>query len=368
MSWINEYIYLVEKYAVKNVETETGQDINNIRKYQNISHSSHNVSPNKLFIICYHISNECKYPFIQFMLEKDTALNILSLPFIEINSNIHDNLYELIVKKISKNLESSTQNTWSIKNIIYKGLMNDSYEEIYALVDISNVDIRHMQYIASNLKYHMSHIVFALASEIINVGSVYDVKINQHVKELFCDIPELGILHDPQKKKPYPLPDAIYSGSFLENAIYSSFFGPSKKYIPTIKRSCYYFDTQFENAFFDGVWSNDTFYTPVDVIDKTSRSKKYLKGGITRYALFPEEFSMVELNDDNIMISDDILDILNKYKQLYIVQRFSSIDNVKVVILVRDYDSIVSLSYCEINMKSIGDKYDHNKIQNYSLI
>lgn len=366
MSWINEYIYLAEKYAVKNNDCHL--DTTNITEKiietpkTSVSMSMH------MHIICYHIWNENKYPFIQFMLEKEE--NNLHFPFIEIHANTYQNIEKLITEKIYKGLEECTDHSLYIKKINYKGLINDSYEKVYALVDISDINIRHMHYTSSSLKKNNSQVIFALASEIINVGSVYDIKINQNIKDLFYDIPELGILHDPRTKKTYPLPDAIYSGSSLDNAIHSSFFGPSKKYIPTLKKSCYYFDTQFENAYLDGGWANDYFYVSSDVIDKNSRFQKYMKGGITRYALFPEDFSVLELKDDNptIKITNSMLDMLNLHKQVYIVQRLTMIDNVKVIILVRDYDSFVPLSYCQINMQSIGDKYDVNKANNYRLL
>jgi hypothetical protein len=358
MSWINEYIYLVEKYAV------IGTDLID---YANIT------TPKKLYIICYHIWNENKHPFIQFMLEKDTLSGELGLPFIEITSSTHDDIYKLIIKKIGSNLANSIQNIWSIKNVIYKGLINDSAERIYALVDITNVDIRQMHYIDSNSNpiSPQSRTVFALPSEIINFGSVYNIKINENVKELFFDLPELGVLHDAHKKKPYSLPDAIYSGSFLENVVFSSFFGPSKKYIKSIGRSCFYFNIGFKNAFLDGGWVNDMFYTPEDVIDKNSRFKKYLKGGIIRYVLFPESFISIEANNNDIVITEDLINTLNTCKQIYIVKREDTKNEeneMNVVLLVRDHDSFVPLSYCEIDMKSIGDKYDINKLENYKLI
>lgn len=355
MSWINEYIYLVEKYAVKNKDKE-------IINFTNIT------NPKRLYIICYHVWNDTKYPFIQFMLEKEQDTMKLVLPFIEINSNTHNDINKLIIKKIGRNLENSIQNIWSDKNILYKGLINDSYEQIYALVDISSVNIRHMEYVASNLKASPSHIVFSLPSEIINFGSVYDIKISDNVKELFYDLPELGVLHEPHNKQPYPLPDAIYSGSFLQNVVYSSLFGPSKKYINAIGRTCYYFNVDFKTSYLDGGWVNEMFYTPDDVIDKKSSFKKYIKGGITRYALFPESFSVVELYDQKINITNDLLDTLNIFKQIYIVQRPKESDDIKVTILARDYNSFVPLSYCEINMQSIGDKYDDKKIEQYSLL
>lgn len=353
MSWINEYIYLIEKYAVRESDDIDCEHIN---------------SPKRLYILCYHILNENKYPFIQFMLEKGLDIDAktsLHLPFIEITSNTHDDIHKLIVSKIGLYLHSSIDNIWSIKNIVYKGLINDSAERLYALVDISNVDIRNMHYVETNQKGNQSRIVFALPSEIINFGYIYNVKVHETVKELFYDLPELGVLHDKHNKKPYPLPDAVYSGSFFDNVVHSSIFGPSRKFINETGRSCFYFNTEFEDAFLDGGWANDVFYTPKDVVDRNSRFKKYIRGGITRYALFPESFTMVEADDDEIVFSSDLLDTLDTSKQLYVVRRL--IDDVKVLILVRDYDSFVPLSYCEIDMKSLGDKYDVNNVRLYRL-
>lgn len=352
MSWINEYIYLIEKYAVR--ETE-------------LIDCSHITSPKRLYIICYHVFTESKYPFIQFMLEKDDT-SILGLPFIEINADTHGDIDTLVTNKIIKNIDSIIQNIWSTKNVNYKGLINDSYERIYALVDITNVDIRHIQYMATCSNIYASNALFGLASEIINFGCVYDLNVNENVKELLNDLPELGVLYDPNKKKPYPLPDVMYSGSFFQNVIYSSLVGPSKRFINDIGRSCYYFNTQFKNAFLDGGWANETFYVPKDVIDKTSNYKKYLRGGIARYALFPENFLMVEVESSDIILTKEILDTLNETKQVYIVQRLDDIDDINVVILVRDYDSFVPLSYCEIDMKTLGDKYDIKNTDNYKLL
>lgn len=352
MSWINEYIYLIEKYAVRE---------NELIDY------SHITSPKRLYIICYHIWNESKYPFIQFMLEKDENME-LGLPFIEINMNTNDDIDKLITNKIIRNIDGLIQNIWSTKNVRYKGLINDTYERIYALVDVTDVDIRHIQYISTTSNIYANNVLFGLPSEIINFERVYDVNINENVKELFRDLPELGVLYNPQKKVSYPLPDAIYSGSFLQNVIYSSLFGPSKRFINSIGRSCYYFNAQFKTTFLDGGWANDTFYTPNEVIDQTSKYKKYLKGGITRYALFPENFIMIEVEDGDITVTEKMLDALNETKQVYLVQRLDEIDDMNIIILVRDHDSFVPLSYCEINMRTLGDKYDPKKLDTYKIL
>ena len=349
MSWINEYIYLIEKYAVREGE---------------LIDCSHITNPKRLYIICYHILSESKYPFIQFMLEKDENSQ-LGLPFIEITTNTHEDINKLVTNKMVRNIDGLIENIWSTKNVKYKGLINDSYERIYALVDITNVNIRHIQY-SSNM--HQSNVLFGLSSEIINFGCVYDVYVNEMVKELFNDLPELGVLHNPHKKIPYPLPDVIYSGSFLQNAIYNSMFGPSKRVINDKTVSCYYFNTQLKYSFLDGGWANKNFYVPDEVINKTSRYRKFLKGGITRYALFPENFLVVEIDSDEIVLTKEIVDMLNETKQIYIVQRLDEIDDVNVVILVRNHDSFVPLSYCEINMNTLGDKYDLKNLDSYKIL
>lgn len=352
MSWINEYIYLLEKYAVREGD---------------LIDCSHIVSPKRLYIICYHVSTEHKYPFIQFMLEKDEKMELV-LPFIEITMNTHDDINKLVTNKIIRNIDCLIQNIWSTKNVKYKGLINDSYERIYALVDVTNVDIRHIQYTTIKSNIYEINTLFGLASEIINFGCVYDVNVNENVKELFNDLPEIGILHDPHKKTPYPLPDVIYSGSFLQNAIYSSLVGPSKRFINNIVPSCYYFNTQLKYAFLDGGWANDSCYTPNEAIDRRNKYRKYLRGGITRYALFPEEFTIIEVDDNEINITKDILNKLNEIKQVYIIQRLKEMDDINVVILVRNYDSFVPLSYCEIDMRTLGDKYDPENLDKYKIL
>ena len=68
-----EYRYLLENRADKNIILE---DINN---------------ENMIYILCYHIEDKYKYPFLQFMMEKVPFCNglikeQLTLPYLIINN------------------------------------------------------------------------------------------------------------------------------------------------------------------------------------------------------------------------------------------------------------------------------------------
>ena len=89
------YIYLLEQCAYKNV---TNNDImknnTNIYGYGIIN------------ILCYHVTQNNKYPFIQFMLEKIPFCNNiiqekLVLPHVSITYNITDDFTSIITDKLN---------------------------------------------------------------------------------------------------------------------------------------------------------------------------------------------------------------------------------------------------------------------------
>jgi hypothetical protein len=304
----DKYIYLFEKFAIRKNSTIDFQHISGLKK---------------LYIVCYHINIHEKYPFIQFMLEKsDERLN---LPFVSIDSHTED-INNLIIKSIKNKLTYICLNT--DEEIIIKGLFNDSFENIYALVNVSNFSIQYSKY-SKNINH-----CFVLPSEIINTGYTFDININENVKDLFLDLPELGILHEPKTKRPYPLPDAIYSSSSLEISELNSLIGCSKKQIID-KKYTYYFNTEFANAISD-IFKN---------FDKNVRC------GVNKYALFLDTFTIHIEYDNQITLKDYELDnLLKNHKQIYIQYVDKNMNDVKVDIIVRDYDYFVPLSYCEVDI------------------
>lgn len=304
----DKYIYLFEKFAIRKNSVIDCEHISGLKS---------------LYIVCYHINMNEKYPFIQFMLEKsDETLN---LPFVSIDSHT-DDINNLIIKSIKNKLTYMCLST--NEELIIKGLFNDSFENIYALVNVSNFNIQYSKY-SKDIQN-----CFVLPSEIINTGHTFNININENVKELFLDLPELGILYEPKTKRPYPLPDAIYSSSSLEISGLNSLIGCSKKQIID-KKYTYYFNTEFINAL-------------ADIFQIFDKNVRY---GINKYALFLDTFTIHIENDNQITLKDYELDnLLKNHKQIYVQYVDKNMNDVKVDIIVRDYDFFVPLSYCEIDI------------------
>jgi hypothetical protein len=181
-----------------------------------------------LHILCYHVTKNSKYPFIQFLLEKlpycnDIIQEKLVLPMITIsNTNVDDDYSTTIINKIKGLLPALGCDGSKLNCDSFKGLLSDQNERIYAVVDISVVDIFRIS-ITRN-----TPIWFALPTEIMNVKSICNIPIDDDVNELFLNMPELGVLRkfDIENVFPvgdaFPLPDAIYNGSYLRQTEFRS--------------------------------------------------------------------------------------------------------------------------------------------------
>jgi len=360
--------------------------MNNIKYNYLIEDNLYNI--NELFIlneyttincICYHITSDSKYPFIQFMLEKQSYYNsdLLSnefvLPSIIIMKNF--DIVKMLIHKISQNLLSIGCKIEMINNNIFKGFKNDDNGNIYAFFDISAINIKYL-YLSKN-----DEIWFSILTEIINVKSICNIPINNQVTQLFINLPELGILHNSVDNTMYPLPDVVYSGSEYKKTEFYSIFG-----IPKTKpyESCgkyFYFYRLFEQAVKEGGWvpqggdavidlnnKNDTHdKSNTLIINLNNKYGKYMNGGINRYALFLENYeNYIETSDELTIIDDDIETKYNENK--CIILQFMNSNIVKPDILVKEYESFQPLSYHKLNMSLLGDKFDINKKYDYNVI
>jgi hypothetical protein len=176
----------------------------------------------QLHYICYHVTKNGKYPFVQIMLELSN--NEFTLPSITIDKDFtNKNIETLIFRKIKADLKRIRCNLVTLE---YKGIINVNVESnkknVYALIDVSSVDINCL---------NLSKLVttwFALPTEIININSVYNIRVSNKVSNLFQNVmPELGILMN--NGSPYLLPDVVYTSSpDLKETEFRSLFGPSK--------------------------------------------------------------------------------------------------------------------------------------------
>ena len=176
----------------------------------------------QLHFICYHVTKNGKYPFVQIMLE--LLQGSFVLPSITIDKDFtNKNIETLIFRKIKADLKRIRCNLVTAE---YKGIVSVNVESnnknIFALIDVSSVDISCLNLSKSVTTW------FALPTEIINLNSVYEIPVSNEVSNLFQNImPELGVLMN--NGSPYLLPDVVYtSSSDLKETEFRSLFGPSK--------------------------------------------------------------------------------------------------------------------------------------------
>ena len=176
----------------------------------------------QLYYICYHITTNGKYPFVQIMLQLKDELTF-SLPYVTIVQE--EDISDLILNKIKTDLKKLRCNMNLLSKDNYKGIFSDNNKS-YALIDVSSVDITCLQLLRT------SSIWFALPTEIINIKSICDIPISEEVTELFTYVmPELGVLYKTNElKEQYLLPDIVYTSSTtVKQAEFQTLFGPSKE-------------------------------------------------------------------------------------------------------------------------------------------
>jgi hypothetical protein len=375
----SNYSYFIETLLTKNIGTA---DIlkNNANMYgQGILH-----------ILCYHVTKNSKYPFIQFLLEKlpycndiiqeKLVLPILTIPNANENTNVDDDYSIAIINKIKGLLPALGCDGSKLTCDSFKGLLSDQNERIYALVDISAVDIFRIS-ITRN-----TPIWFALPTEIMNVKSICNIPIDDDVNELFLNMPELSILRkfDIENVFPvgdvFPLPDAIYNGSYLRQTEFRSVFGTSKQKIYSSCDEYYYYFRLFEDAIKEGGWLREGGHKLIDLNNKNithsvSGTKlvdneygRYIQGGINRYAFFPGNYMLhTECSNMFSLTDPEVSAKLERNDCIVIHYMEDTIDNLLPDILVREYGLAFPISYHMLNKSILGDKYEINKQDKYMI-
>jgi len=263
---------------------------------------------NILYILCYHIETQCKYPFIQFMLEKIPFCNNLIqeefvFPHIKLPNSSVD-IRQLAINKVETCLAQILEPT-----IEYKGIVLDTdLKTPYILVEVNSRNW-YSPKLSRNSPYW-----FVLTSEIINTKSVCNISISEEVVSLFTSNPQIGMLMEPDTNINYNLPDGVYTSSNnIKKVEYNSIFGNvrTKSY-----NSCglyYYFNRSYSN-----IIQNDLI-------------------GINRYALFLDGNLYME---KEFLLTDEIIDKL--YPEPTIIICYA---NLKPDILVKSCTYSIPLSY-----------------------
>lgn len=299
-----DYVYLASNYC--------NPHINALDIYDDLN-------AGKLFYICYHISTNSKYPFVQIMLQKEEIVGNVNvdkdkdkefgLPFVIMNKEC-PNIAALLIRNIKNEIKKIKCDPMLLTEKSYKGIFSDKINT-YALIDISCINI---------LCLNSNSLCFVLPTEIINVGNICNIPISKDVVKLFTYImPELGVLYKPNSKDPYLLPDIVYTGSDYKKAEFRTLFGPSKK------GTFIYFCKSFLEAI-------RTIKATNEII------------AVNRYAIFLEDPAIIKI--DNVeQLTQEQIDFIG-FKHYYM---HNSIIVEDWKILVRSFDLFYPLSYHAIN-------------------
>lgn len=277
---------------------------------------------------------------MQFMLIQSYSL---LLPTLYINK---ETLYDSIIQNISHYLSYIECDNFDINNIDVMGYY-DYNNTKYIFIDISKITIEIL-----SLEKKTS-IWIALPSEIINSRHICNISIGDDTTSFFINNPFFYTLCNYETNVNYPLPDVVYKGSYVKTALFQSVFGVGKyngKY-----GYCYYFKGSFETALKEGGWNIN--FAPESKYDKLITDNefgRYISGGINRICLLLNNTVHISLNDTPDL---QIEEKMNTYDSVII---YSKDEDEEPIILVKDYNQQIQLSYHTINKKTLGEKWEKN--------
>jgi len=302
-----EYKYLLEERVNKNIS------------FDDIVNDQGNCILN---IICFHVDKQCKYPFLQFIMEKvpycnDIVEEQLIFPYVFLKKSDKNNIKDLVLEKIKMCLNNLKCES-NITEDMYKGIIfGDNSLTPYALVNITEIDICGVNFFRQTKNW------VVLPSEIINNQQVLNVNVDKSVIKLFTDVREIGHLINSKTNKYYMIPDVVYTGNIKRESEFKSIFGNTKTKIYDNCGEYYFFYRSFYNV---------------------AKNEEY----INRYALFTEGKLFFEKNEE-FSLNDDVIERL--YPEPCIIICYSC-DNVKPDILVKNDKSFICLSYHLLNKTS----------------
>lgn len=334
--------------------------------YKGLNLLNHNESSDytKVYIVSYIVNTDGTYPFLRFLLEKNTDLEstIDQLNFIEIHhfSSFDKNdlvefgkfyLYDLLMTNYDENNEL----------IEFKGFFN-STNNLYLFFDISKF---HPKYQLNDI-YLNNRIWLGLIDEMVNHKHLCNIPIHQEVTNLFIQNDEFCFLLD-ENNESYEIPIVSYVGKKNSLINFTYTFGQTTGEYNDIFGPFYYF-TDYYNSIKNG-------YDPSHV--KTS--------GIVRFAVFTGKTKYIENNSNDPIDESEIKQRLlsteqnieqltmritdydgkwaNNYDSLYLGQielddgTYFSHNN---VLVLKNYNQQVPLSYHFIDKKTLDkDKTEY---------
>lgn len=301
----------------------------------------------KVHICAFEVNNQHKYPFFKYLLYKNKASNKCYLPLFYITRDTVKDIMSRAHNIVNKVLDNIAQAPEQCVFNGFKVLDNN----IYMFFDVTKCVIKHV-----DLLWSTNNVWFAIIDEIVNTKTICNIPIDEGITNLFVKTPELCYLQNRQNEN-YILPVIAYATRDEPKLHFTFVFGVSKSLNNSILGAYYYF-TNYKNS------------TLIHDDDAINVSQPIFSRGIVRFALFMEKPKIIQnLSNDPIDNSEfkqeePLLNRISDHNGTWTADYDSAyIGNILLddgnylkntpIVVVRDYEQQVSLSYHYITNNAI---------------
>jgi len=332
----------------------------------------------KVIICVYSISTNGKYPFIQYLLSNNGFEN-MCLPRLNIFKALgKDQLINYTKVYLSGMIGVENFEEFN-KKIEYNGYY-EFEQNIYLFFDITNCSV------CIDNNYSSCPLIFALIDEIINHCKICNMQISEETTHFFITNDSLNYLYN-KNNEAYETPIVGFVGKPTPGKTHFTYiFGESPKNKSEMLGPYYYF-TNFNNAIRQGGWSHD--YKPEYMYNKLITDNdcgRYSNGGIVRFALFTGNTKYIEnmpnspndesdiknqrLNDSSLNRNFEIQTLrisdhnglwTNSFDSTYLgnieLDDGSFMEDTPMIVL-KEYNQQIPLSYHFIDKSGLGNKYE----------
>lgn len=355
-----------------------------------------NIDNIKVKINAFEIKNSTNGAYLKYLLIKDKSTDVLFFPEVELSdySELMSEkivmlakiqLYYLIQLNNNKLDEDDNYSKYD-KNIRFKGFYLNE-DEIHIFFDLTECNL------IIDCTYRKAQLWFCLIDEIINYNKVCSFNIDSNVINFFMTNIDFCFLKNKNNEN-YELPIVGYIGIQPIKLNFTYTFGISVKDKNAIMGPYYYF-TNYNGSIRDGGWSETGTETKDnDNIITDNEYGRFKQGGIVRFALFLGKTKIVEnllndsnddskikkerLNDKNLDQNMEVLTMrISDHDGKWIEHNDSvflgkiELDNGSYlkntpIIVLKNYNQQIPLSYHYIDKSYLHEKYDEN--ENYIIM
>ncbi len=328
---------------------------------------------NKVFHICLYNKVKHEFPFLKFLLKKETS-GKENMDFLSFTYQKKENIESEIVDYLNK-----INNDYNTETLIVNGFIHHGVTVIFVEYTGDN-DI---ELLKRKDKYWWS-----LSFEIISLKKVCNFPVSKTVSSFFIKNSELLYFNKNNQKLPIPI--SLYFGNYYKNITYVANFGIKRESHKAPVGPFYYF-SEYNKAIRYGGWKYVNSNLPSNV--ETDENERFYEGGIVRFAVFYDSIhSFINHPDDKPDESDIFKELLeDEEDNSFLLSKQTMRDHdgnwsknndcayigpVKIletgkriskhpVFVVKKFEQQYPLSYHKLDIESFPKQFDSNRKDYY---